>query len=103
MPGTDHASIATEAKVVAAMREALAVANAEDIALTEADLSQMVRLIEGLDPAGMPSMAQDRINRRKTEVEEFSGTICCLAARHDIQVPQNEWLYTRIREIEAGW
>lgn len=63
----------------------------------------MVRLIEELDPAGMPSMAQDRINRRKTEVEEFSGTICRLAARHDIQVPQNEWLYTRIREIEAGW
>ena len=89
--------------LVAAMREALAVANAEGIALTEADLSQMVRLIEGLDPAGMPSMAQDRINRRKTEVEEFSGTICRLAARHDIQVPQNEWLYTRICEIEAGW
>ena len=78
-------------------------ANAEGIALTEADLSQMVRLIEGLDPTGMPSMAQDRINRRKTEVEEFSGTICRLAARHDIQVPQNEWLYTRICEIEAGW
>lgn len=89
--------------LVAAMREALAVANAEGITLTEADLSQMVRLIEGLDPAGMPSMAQDRINRRKTEVEEFSGTICRLAARHDIQVPQNEWLYTCIREIEAGW
>ena len=88
---------------VSAMRETLAVANVEGIELTEADLTQMVRLIEGLDPAGMPSMAQDRVARRKTEVEEFAGTICRLAAKHDIQTPQNEWLYQRIRDIEASW
>ena len=88
---------------VSAMRETLAVANAEGIELTEADLTQMVHLIEGLDPAGMPSMAQDRVARRKTEVEEFAGTICRLAAKHDIQAPQNEWLYQRIRDIEASW
>ena len=46
---------------VSAMRETLAVANAEGVELTEADLTQMVHLIEGIDPAGMPSMAQDRI------------------------------------------
>ena len=48
-------------------------------------------------------MAQDRIAQRKTEVEEFAGTICRLAAKRDIQVPQNEWLYRRIRDIEASW
>mgnify|MGYP000084417505 len=85
------------------MRETLAVANAEGIELTEADLTQMVHLIEGIDPTGMPSMAQDRIAQRKTEVEEFAGTICRLAAKHDIQVPQNDWLYQRIREIESSW
>ena len=89
--------------LVAAMREARVVANAEGIAIAEADLSQMVELLETLDPAGMPSMAQDRIARRKTEVEEFSGAICRLAAERGIEVPQNEWLYQRIREIEASW
>lgn len=89
--------------LVAAMREARVVANAESVAIAESDLSQMVELLETLDPAGMPSMAQDRIARRKTEVEEFSGTICRLAAEHSIEVPQNEWLYQRIREIEASW
>ena len=89
--------------LVAAMREARVVANAEGVAIAESDLSQMVELLETLDPAGMPSMAQDRIARRKTEVEEFSGTICRLAAEHGIEVPQNEWLYQRIREIEASW
>lgn len=88
---------------VSAMRETLAVANAEGVELTEADLTQMVHLIEGIDPAGMPSMAQDRIARRKTEVDEFAGTICRLAAKHDIQVPQNDWLYRRIRDIEKNW
>ena len=88
---------------VSAMRETLAVANAEGIELTEADLTQMVHLIEGLDPAGMPSMAQDRAAQRKTEVEEFAGTVRRLAAKHDIQAPQNEWLYRRIRDIEASW
>ena len=88
---------------VSAMRETLAVANAEGIELTEADLTQMVHLIEGIDPTGMPSMAQDRIAQRKTEVEEFAGTICRLAAKQDIQVPQNDWLYQRIREIESSW
>ena len=88
---------------IAAMRETLAVANAEGVALTEADLSQMARIIEGLDPAGMPSMAQDRVAHRKTEVEEFSGTVLRLAAKHGIECPQNEWLYQRIRQIESGW
>ena len=88
---------------ISAMRETLAVANAEGIGLTEADLTQMVRLIEGLDPAGMPSMAQDRVAQRKTEVEEFAGTVCRLAAKHGIQVPTNEWLYARIRDIETSW
>ena len=88
---------------VAAMRETLAVARAEGVDLTEADLSQMLHVIEGLDPAGMPSMAQDRVARRKTEVEEFAGTVLRLAAKHGIEAPQNEWLYRRIREIEASW
>ena len=88
---------------VAAMREALAVARAEGVDVTEADLAQMAHLTASLDPAGMPSMAQDRINEKPTEVEEFSGTICRLAERHGLLVPTNQWLYRRIREIESDF
>lgn len=87
--------------MVAAMREARAVANAEGVDVTEADLAAMVALVASLDAGGMPSMAQDRINRKRTEVEEFAGTVIRLAREHGILVPQNEWLYDRIREIEA--
>ena len=86
---------------IAAMRETLAVGRAEGVNLSEADLTEMARLIETLDPTNMPSMAQDRLNGKRTEVEEFSGTIIRLAEKHDILVPCNRFLYERVREIEA--
>lgn len=85
---------------IAAMREVIAVAGAEGVALTEVDLSSMAALIAGLDPAGMPSMAQDRIARRRSEVAEFAGTI---VERAGILVPTNRWLLARIHEIEAAY
>ena len=88
---------------VAAMREALAVARAEGVDVTEADLAQMAALVASLDPKGMPSMAQDRINEKPTEVEEFSGTVIRLAEKHGLLVPTNRWLHERIRELEAGF
>lgn len=88
---------------VAAMREVLAVGRAEGISLTERDLAEMAALIASLDPAGLPSMAQDRINHKPTEVDEFAGTVVALARKHGILVPQNEWLYGRIRDIEQSW
>ena len=65
------------------MRETLAVANAEGVELTEADLTQMAHLIEGIDPAGMPSMAQDRIAGRNTSRQAFAripsfAKACCI-------------------------
>ena len=88
---------------VAAMREALVVARAEGVDVTEADLAQMADLVASLEPDGLPSMAQDRINRKPTEVEEFAGTIIRLAEKHGILVPTNRWFYGRIHEIEASF
>lgn len=88
---------------VAAMREAAAVAHAEGVEVTEADISEMVALAASLVPDGMPSMAQDRINKKPSEVEEFAGTVIRLAEKHGILVPQNRWLYKRVHEIEAGY
>lgn len=88
---------------IAAMREVVAVANAEGVAITEEDLAGMASLIETLDPAGMPSMAQDRLNRKPSEVEEFAGALIERAARHGILVPTNRWLYEEVRRIEGEY
>ena len=71
--------------------------------LTEGELTGMFELCASMAPDGMPSMAQDRVARRPTEVEEFSGTICRLGQKHHVLTPQNAWLHERVRQIEASW
>ena len=89
--------------LVGAMREAMAVAHAEGIMLKEEDITSYIALIRTLSPTGMPSMRQDGIARRPSEVEMFSGALRQMAAKHGIPVPVNDWLYGRIRELEAGY
>lgn len=88
---------------ISAMREVVAVANAEGIKLTEKDLNVYVELIESLQGDLMPSMAQDRINRKPCEVDAFAGTLIEIAGRHGIRVPVNEYLYRRAHEIESEY
>lgn len=86
-----------------AMREVVAVANAEGIPLSEADVQHWVSIIDTLPPEGETSMRQDAKAHRKTEVELFAGTIRRLAKQHGISVPANDWLYQRIQEMEASY
>lgn len=105
--GTGYGGVLAEGEpnrtMVSAMREVMSVARAEGVELTEADLSQYVSLIGTLNPGSTPSMGQDRISRRKSEVELFAGTLIRLAEKHGILVPVNEFLYRRVGEIEAGY
>jgi len=88
---------------VSAMRETMLCANAEGIDLNEDDLSIFIDLIRGLAPDTMPSMRQDRLNKRKSEVELFAGTVIRTAERHGIAVPVNDFLYRRVMEIESEY
>ena len=78
--------------MLGAMREVIALGKAEGIPLTEKDMDYYIGLLEQLDPKGMPSMAQDRISRRLSEVEMFAGTVLPLGAKHGISTPVNRKL-----------
>ena len=91
------------ALMVAAMREAKLAAEAEGIHLTEKDLSDYVDLMASLTPDSMPSMAQDRINRKRSEVELFAGTVRRIAGKHGFLVPVNDYLYREVMRIEAEY
>ena len=54
-------------------------------------------------PDGMPSMRQDVLAQRPTEVEEFAGVVRRLAKKHGMPTPANDFFYEKIREIEAGY
>lgn len=87
--------------MVAAMRETKAVANAEGIPLTEDDIDFWLELTNHFSDDGMPSMRQDLLAGRPTEVELFAGTIRTLAKTHGIAVPVNDLLYKLIKQMEA--
>ncbi len=88
---------------VGAMRETVAIANAEGVDLSEADVQKYIGIIQTLDPEGTPSMGQDRIAKRPSEVDMFAGRIIKLAAKHGIPVPVNQKLYDMVQEIESKY
>lgn len=89
--------------LVGAMREVISLAQKEGITLTEDDLESYIELLRTLSPEGVPSMRQDGIAHRLSEVEMFSGTVRRLAAKHGLYVPVNDMLYKKIKEMEASY
>lgn len=88
---------------IGAMREVVTLANAEGIALSEANVKEYCDIIATLDPNGVPSMRQDGIAKRKSEVEMFAGTVISMAKKHGIATPVNQLLYDKVQEIEAAY
>lgn len=87
----------------AAMHEVIDVAQAEGVNLTEEDLNASVKVLQGLAYEGMPSMRQDALARRKSEVDLFAGTIIALGKKHGIPTPVNDIYYKKIKEIEKSY
>lgn len=88
---------------IGAMKEVQAVAACEGVVLTEEEIETWVKVIASLKPDGYPSMRQDTLAKRKTEVELFSGTVRTLGERYRVPTPLNDFLYGKIKEIEASY
>ena len=86
-----------------AMHEVIAVAQAENISLTEQDFEYYVSTLDDLVPDSYPSMRQDRLARRRSEVDLFAGTILKLAKKHGIDTPVNQKYYDKVLEIESQY
>ena len=87
--------------MLAAMREAQALAAREGVTLTDADISAWMKMTVALNPDGMPSMRQDTLARRPTEVELFAGAMRRLGEKHGVPTPVNDMLYRRIAELDT--
>ena len=101
--GTVQREGAARDAMIAAMREAMALARAEGAPLGEDDLSYWLRILDTLDPGGKPSMRQDLEAGRFSEVELFAGAVLELGGKHGIDCPVNRMLYDRIKRIESGF
>ncbi len=85
--------------LIAAMREARAIANAKGIELTDKDLEEYVALGDSLAPTSMPSMRQDALAGRPTEVELFAGVVLSLGKKFGIETPVNAKLYEVLKKL----
>ena len=85
-----------------AMREVIALAAAMKVDLSEKDIGDWYKVLEGLNPEGKTSMFQDVEAGRKTEVEMFAGTVIELGKRCDVATPVNQRLFDELRRIEAS-
>ncbi len=86
-----------------AMREVMLLGEKEGVAITEKDLNEYMNLIDNMNPNGMPSMRQDGLAGRKSEVELFSGTVLKLAKKHGILVPANQRIYDVVNFMESKY
>ncbi len=89
--------------LIGAMRETILVGNAEGIPLCEEDVHNYMDILKTLDPNATPSMGQDRINRKPSEVDAFAGEIIRLGKKHGIYTPANDLLKKRVEEIEKEY
>jgi len=89
-------------RMIAAMREVIALSEAENIALSEEDLNYWLRVLSTLSPQGKPSMRQDIEAGCISEVELFSGAVIQYGRKHQIETPVNEELYRTVKMIECN-
>jgi 2-dehydropantoate 2-reductase len=86
-----------------AMHEVIAIADRKGIRLTEEDFEKNLALLRSLNPFGLPSMRQDALAHRRSEVELFAGTMIRLGREMGIPVPVNERYYEKIMEMEKTY
>ena len=89
--------------MIAAMHEVRKVGACQGVLVTQKDLYDYLALLDTMSPDAMPSMAQDALAHRPSEVEAFAGTVLELAKFYGMQAPVNQKLYDTIRETEANW
>ena len=87
-----------------AMQEVIQLANLEGVPLPpDNDVKFLDAMMPTFNPEGMPSMRQDVLAKRPTEVAEFAGVVRERAKKYGMPTPANDFFYTRIRDIEAGF
>ena len=58
-------------------------------------------ILRTLDPEALPSMGQDRRQKRRSEVDMFAGVVIRCGEELGIETPVNRFLLRRVREIEG--
>lgn len=89
--------------MIAAMNEVRKIGACQGALVTQKDLKEYIAVMDSLEPTAMPSMRQDGLARRKSEVDLFSGAVLEMAKRYGMSAPVNQMLYDKIKAMEENW
>lgn len=102
----DNAAISAEPLLLALYRrlseEVMAVARAEGVALSDADLQAALALREKLPGAMRASMAHDLAAGKRLEVEWLAGAVSRLGAAHGVATPANDTIRAVLTPFAEG-
>ena len=80
--------------------EGLTVAKADGVEFDREEILDLVHKICVLTHSGCSSMYQDRIHKRRTEIDFINGSVVSLARKHGIPVPVNALLVQLVHAVE---
>ena len=81
------------------MEEAVAVGRACGVELGDEVIDSAMMVVCKMPSAVKTSMLQDVEAGRKTEVDAFAGTVCCLAEKFGIDVPKNRSVLQKMKGL----
>ena len=70
-------------------------------ALMDAAIAELGKLDD--ESLALVAKLAHKLAKRLTEVDEFAGVVRQRAKKYGLPTPANDFFYTRIREIEAGY
>lgn len=85
------------------VREGLAVAKKDGIDFDEEEILELVHKICQLTGSGNSSMFQDRIHKRRTEIDFINGSVVRLARKYGVEVPYNSLLTSLVHAVEDSY
>lgn len=88
-------------QMLAAMKEVQQLSVCEGICLSEEEILKWASMCDNLSASGRPSMAQDVLAKRKTEVDLFAKEVLKRSAKYQLECPVNARLYDKLTALES--
>lgn len=92
----------TRAMLVEALKEAVAVANASGVSLSEDAVKAALETVDGLPEHGTASMQRDIMEGRPSELEEQNGAVVRLGREAGVASPVHSFIYASLLPAEMA-
>jgi 2-dehydropantoate 2-reductase len=83
-----------------AMREIAAVARAQGVDLPADAVAKNLAILDSVTPSGTASMQRDIAAGKRSELDEWTGAVARLGAKHGVPTPVHSFIYASLLPLE---